>query len=131
MKSRINATLPMKIIGYMIHPENIESLTKIALSFNSELNFLNESSANETIGFLSGFKGFNKSDETRDDPPTDQCLIFSGFNSKNIDKILLILKKNKISIPLKCVVTQHNQSWRLCDLIKELKKEHEKMNNKH
>ena len=127
MKSRIQSTSPMKIIGYKIYPENIEPLTKIAMSFNSEISFLNENSANETIGFLAGFNGFNKSDEKCDAPPTDQCIIFSGFNSKNIDKILFKLKENNISISLKCVVTQHNQSWRLYDLIEELKSEHEKM----
>lgn len=127
MKSRIKKTGPKRIIGYMIYPENADLLKNVVFSLNAEMIFINESSANETIGFLAGFKGFDKSDEICCNPPAEQCLIMSGFDSKGIDKLILKLRENNISIPLKCVVTQHNQSWRLCSLINELKKEHDKM----
>lgn len=130
MKSRIKATSPMKIIGYMINQENLDILKKIALSFNAEINFINENSANETIGFLAGFRGFNKSHEKIDKAPEEQCLIFSGFDNKNIDKIIMKIKENNILIPLKCVVTRYNQSWKLHQLVNELKLEHEMIRKK-
>lgn len=58
----------------------------------------------------------------------DECLIISGFNNKSIDKLLYELRLNNITFPLKCIVTQHNQSWTLNNLIEELKKEHKQMN---
>jgi hypothetical protein len=128
MKSRIKATQPLIIIGYMISEKNIEGLTKTAEKMNANLKLCFFESACEQIGFLAGFSGFKKSNDICANAPNDECLIFSGFNSKDMDRLLSELKSQGIYIPLKCVVTQFNQSWKIHDLIEELKKEHEKMN---
>lgn len=129
MKSRVKITAPMKIICYKLELSYKETLESIASSLGAEINFIDESSSNEQIGFLVGFKGFEKSNEICSEPPKEQCVIFSGFSSQKMDMMLLKFKENKINIPLKCVVTPFNQSWKLNFLVEELKKENKVIND--
>lgn len=127
MKSRIKKESPL-LIGYMIKENKIEVLSKIAYAVKATLKLYSRESAGEKIGFLAGFTGFEKSGEIPQSINEDECLIISGFNNKSIDKLLYELRLNNITFPLKCIVTQHNQSWTLNNLIEELKKEHKQMN---
>ena len=127
MKSRIKKESPL-LIGYMIKENKIEVLSKIAYAVKATLKLYSRESAGEKIGFLAGFTGFEKSGKIPQSINEDECLIISGFNNKSIDKLLYELRFNNITFPLKCIVTQHNQSWTLNNLIEELKKEHKQMN---
>lgn len=127
MKSRIKKESTL-LIGYMINESKIETLSKIADSMKITLKLVGKESAGEKIGFLAGFNDFTKCDKIPENIIEDECLIMSGFSNKSMDKLLFEMKSNNINFPLKCIVTQYNQSWTLNDLIEELKKEHEKMN---
>lgn len=127
MKSRIKKESPL-LIGYMINEINIEKLSKIANSLKITLKLVGREFAGEKIGFLAGFNGFTKYDKITENIIEDECLIMSGLSNKSMDNLLLEMKSQNINIPLKCIVTQYNQSWTLNNLIEELKKEHEKMN---
>lgn len=127
MKSRINKESPL-LIGYMIKESKIETLTKIANSMKIPLKLCGRESAGEKIGFLVKFNGFEKSNKLPENINEDECLIMSGLNNKKMDKLLIEMKSNNISFPLKCIVTPYNQSWTLNSLIEELKKEYEQMN---
>ncbi len=129
MKSRIKKESPL-LIGYMINESNTELLTKLANSMKITLKFIGRESAGDKIGFLAGFNGFTKCDNVPKNIIEDECLIMSGFSNKSMDKLLLEMKSYKMNFPLKCIVTQYNQSWTLNNLIEELKKEHEKMKSK-
>ncbi|MGN1481467.1 DUF3783 domain-containing protein [Porcipelethomonas sp.] len=128
MKSRIRISANRLIIGYMIQECNLEGLKTTADILDAELKLCGKECSGEKVGFLAKFNGFKESNITVPEPPEDECLILSGFNSKDMDKLLAALKKNNVNIPLKCIVTQHNQSWELYKLIEELKKEHRQMN---
>lgn len=129
MKSRIKLPEKSLIIGYMISDDNIKNLKTIASLSGSEIKFTGMESAADKVGYLAGFSGFEKSDAVVENPPSDEVLILSGFNNKSMDRLLTLLRKYNTAIPLKCIVTQHNQSWELYKLIDELKKEHAQMKN--
>ena len=59
---------------------------------------------------------------------TDECLIFSGINGRSLDPILKKLREKEATVKLKAMVTAHNQSWNVGELIKELRREHIYMN---
>ena len=59
---------------------------------------------------------------------TDECLIFSGIDGRSLDPILKKLRENGATVKLKAMVTVHNQSWNVGELIKELRREHIYMN---
>ena len=75
----------------------------------------------------SGFKGFVRSEKEGEDI-MDECLIFSGIDGRSLDPILKKLREKEATVKLKAIVTAHNQSWNVGELIKELRREHIYMN---
>lgn len=59
--------------------------------------------------------------------PDGPVLVAAGFMPEQLDLLLAALRGQRISIPLKAVLTPHNQSWSLLALIEELQREHAAM----
>jgi len=62
-------------------------------------------------------------------PDDAEILIMRGFTRGDITTFLTDLKKKGLRIDLKCVETDTNKSWPLIKLYKEIKNEHEAMQN--
>ena len=99
----------------------------IAKSENAEAVFFDNEIMGQQVGYLCGFKGFERSEKEGEDI-TDECLIFSGINGRSLDPILKKLREKGAAVELKAIVTAHNQSWNVGELIKELRREHIYMN---
>ena len=122
MKSRIRSVIPKKIIGI-----NISSQKRDVISENAESEFFGSEVSAQQVGYLCGFKGFVRSEKEGEDI-TDECLIFSGIDGRSLDPILKKLREKGAAVELKAIVTAHNQSWNVGELIKELRREHLHMN---
>ena len=129
MKSRINPRISIhpKIIGYCIEERKKSILMTAALELDTDITFINGSSANEKVAYVAAINGYSKSEETVENPPECEVLIMSGLKSSVIDRLLRTLRNENASIDLKCTVTPFNQDWELYRLIEELKREHESM----
>lgn len=57
----------------------------------------------------------------------EDMLLFAQTTADMIDPALELLKKNRISIGLKAIVTPYNVGWTLSELYQELVKEAEKI----
>lgn len=81
------------------------------------------------IGYLLGLEGYEASDTPAEDCFfEDEMMIMAGFTSYDIDQVIRGFHKRRIKgIPLKAIVTPHNQEWTSYKLYGDLKKEHEKM----
>ena len=109
-----------------IQNDKLEGLKKIFESHGGKVITASCDDGAQKLGYLFGFGGFTASGEKRD--VTDELAVFSGIGGTELNMILRELRAAGISIPLKAVCTAYNQSWALCDLACELKKEHEMMN---
>lgn len=75
---------------------------------------------------------FPDSDEVRRDEETKQpdfseeMLVMCHVGSK-MNGLLAWLRKEKVNVPLKAVMTQTNQFWNSVELYHEIKREHEQM----
>lgn len=127
MRSRIRSVIPKKIIGININSQKRDIIKDIAKSENAEAVFFGNEIMEQQVGYLCGFKGFARS-EKEDEDITDECLIFSGINGRSLDPILKKLREKGAAVELKAIVTAHNQSWNVGELIKELRREHIYMN---
>lgn len=127
MRSRIRSVIPKKIIGININSQKRDIIEDIAKSENAEVIFFGSEVSEQQVGYLCGFKGFARSEKEGEDM-TDECLIFSGIDGRSLDPILKKLKENGAAVELKAIVTAHNQSWNVGELIKELRREHIYMN---
>ena len=128
MKSRIRGSASKKVLGLNISPENNPHLIKILDKFQIVYQPLENTMGEEQIGYLCGFKGFEKSSACFDVPLNDECLIFSGLSPKEMGLLLKDLRENKVAVKLKAIVTESNQRWTLKKLIEQLKWEYNVMN---
>ena len=126
MRSRIITTAPL-VLSYGLDSDQINKLDSAVGKLGITHKPLPHDSKDETIGYLCGFKGFDKSDSPSDQPLDKQCLVLSGIQRKQLDTLLKNMKTAGLFIPLKAMVTPSNQSWKLIDLVNELQKEHEFM----
>lgn len=126
MKSRIIPTIPETILSYNIG-EKAAKLEETANSLNMKIVAIPADKAGETVGFLAGYSGFS-SNET-EISAEGECVIFSGITSKRLDALLKAMRDGGLDIPLKAVVTQHNQNKSVEWLLSELAKEHKAINS--
>lgn len=120
MKSRIIPTIPETILSYNIG-EKAKKLEEAAASLNMKHVPIPTDKAGETVGFLAGYSGFTSNGT--ESSAEGECIIFSGITSKRLDVLLKAMRDRGIDIPLKAVVTQHNQSQSVEWLLEELSKE--------
>lgn len=123
MRSRIIPTIPETVLSYNISGKRLEILEKAVSDSGMKHYVIPTDKAGETIGFLAGYTGFSSNGTNIS--TDEECIIFSGISSKRLDVILKNMRKAELDIPLKAVVTSHNQSMSLDRLLSELKKEHE------
>ena len=109
-----------------IQNDKLESIKKIFESHGGKVITAFCDDGAQKLGYLFGFGGFTASGEKRD--VTDELAVLSGIGGTELNGILREFRAAGISIPLKAICTAYNQSWALCDLACELKKEHEMMN---
>lgn len=57
----------------------------------------------------------------------EEMIVIQMEDHRMLDKLLFQMRKEKVQIPLKAVVTVQNQNWTSEALYKEIKKEHETM----
>ena len=57
----------------------------------------------------------------------DEMLVLNHFTESQMNYMLAYLRKEKIQIPLKAVLTPTNRHWNSLELYAEIKKEHEQM----
>lgn len=126
MKSRIIPTLPETILSYNIG-EKAAKLEEAAGSLNMKHVPIPADKAGETVGFLAGYSGF--SSNGTEISAEGECIIFSGITSKRLDALLKAMRGRGLDIPLKAVVTQHNQNKSVEWLLSELAKEHKAINS--
>ena len=63
------------------------------------------------------------------DELAEEMLVFRGVYGKRLDLLLAQMRKNKVAVNLKAILTEHNVGWSGLQLYEELKKEHEQMHS--
>jgi len=66
-------------------------------------------------------------DVTDESGITEEMLVLKGIFGKRLDILLAAMRRMKVVIPLKAVVTETNAYWNSLQLYHEIKKEHEVM----
>lgn len=122
MKSRIIPTIPETVLSYKIG-EKSSALESAVSSLGIKHTPIPPNKAGETLGFLAGYAGF--SSNSSEVSAEGECVIFSGISSKRLDLLLKEMRRAGLDIPLKAVVTAHNQNQSVEWLLRELAKEHE------
>ena len=84
----------------------------------------------QQVGFLAGLADYTERTlSLLELPPRieEEMLILNGFAGKKLDALLSARREEKLTVPLKAVVTEHNVSWTLAALYAEIVEERSEM----
>lgn len=127
MKARVQRPKPL-LLFYSTNEEKISRISNLCERFGFSFRGVAHEEANQTVGFLAGLNGFPESSENVENPPENECMVFSSVERESLDRFLTEMRNSEVRVTLKAMITPHNQKWKLCDLIAELIKEHNQMN---
>lgn len=85
---------------------------------------IDKAQLNDTVGYIAYPEEFENNPDTGDIPEfSEEFMLICGLNSKALDTVLNLMRKNKQSIALKAMLTETNQNWSLKKLINEINAE--------
>lgn len=109
--------------------QRLSNLKCVLLPFHIRLKEINKEDYLQPLGYLAGVKEMASIESIYSGQELeDEMIIFANISSNNLDKILLTLRKNKLIIPYKAVLTATNQNWTTIECFNEIKREHETLN---
>lgn len=121
----------MKLIYFDAgNPQKKKELEQLAKSAGYDFVPITAMQTGQKIGYLAGGSGYRETPlPVLALPPRigEDMLLFAQTTADMIDPALELLKKNRISIGLKAIVTPYNVGWTLSELYQELVKEREKI----
>ena len=104
------------------------------------VKYVEKEEYSKTIGVLTGLKEevaeeasreeTSGTDNEKNEEITDfeeEMLVMLLADNRILDKLLFQMKKEKVQVPLKAIVTAKNQNWTSTALYSEIKREHESM----
>lgn len=104
------------------------------------VKYVEKEEYSKTIGVLTGLKEevaeeasreeTSGTDNEKNEEITDfeeEMLVILLADNRILDKLLFQMKKEKVQVPLKAIVTAKNQNWTSTALYREIKREHESM----
>ena len=81
----------------------------------------------QPVGYLCDLEGFSPVEETVEGGFSDEMLVLCGLSGPQLDALLSSLRRSRVVVALKAVVTENNAAWSSLQLHDELRQEHEAM----
>lgn len=125
MKSIIKTKFEKMLLTVNISEDKNAKLRDIMKVHGGDIKPVGADCGGQQLGYLLGFAGFAHSDSKQE--VTQECIIFSGVDGKELNAILKQMRENDAAVELKAVCTAYNQRWTLAQLADELEKEHKAM----
>ncbi len=106
------------------------NLKRTLLPFNVRLKDIKKEDYLKPIGYLAGVKEITFNENICNGQELEsEMIIFANISNNKLNQIIDSLRKNKLIIPYKAVLTATNQYWTAIECFKEIKKEHEQLNS--
>ena len=83
----------------------------------------------QTVGALAGLVEADPDTGEKPESFTDEMLVMNGLAGGAFQQFLNQLRRQKASVTLKAVVTEHNAKWNCSELHRAIASEHEAMKN--
>ncbi len=81
----------------------------------------------QPIGLFAGISGLSKQEPNAGESIDSEMMVLCGLTERRLDRALQALKRRKMFIPYKAVLTAANQSWSAIRLYNELFKERQQI----
>ena len=81
----------------------------------------------QVLGYLADIPGFQAIEGEATQTFDDEMLVMAGFTGTDVNALLMALKKHKLRIDLKAVMTMTNSLWDCVKIHDAVKADHEEM----
>ena len=119
------------VLLYRLTPDSAKgkAVRTVITGLGMTLKTITQDQLLQTLGYMAELPGFAAELNQYDGPELlDEILIMRDLSDDRLHLLLTALKDAQVgAIALKAVVTEHNQSWTLLELIREIRHEHEMM----
>ena len=122
MKAKI---APRKEIVLLYQSEKIEGSDRLfALLTQMQIPYkeVAASELGQTTGTLAGYRSDPQEEAVQ---PQTPAMAMGGLAGKRLDQLLNAMRQQQIDLPVKMVITQHNERWPFGTLIEEVGREHQ------
>ena len=125
MKAKIT---PRKEMVLLYRPEQAdaqEKLPQLLEEMGIEYRLVAQEELSMWTGELAGYLHHTPEQAEREDyPQLTAAMAMGGLNSRRLDQLLKGVTAQGISLPIKMVITPHNERWEFGQLIQEVSQEH-------
>lgn len=124
--------MKQKVLFYNISDNKIDKLAKVLMPMGISKYKVTEDDLNKSVCHIASPNEYLNAEhnDINIENIDAEILIFCGMNNNSINKILDILKRRKLNVSIKAMMTETNMHWSFAELISEIYSEHKMMNKR-
>ncbi|MCI5893321.1 MAG: DUF3783 domain-containing protein [Clostridiales bacterium] len=120
------------ILFYKVNPSKVSALRPILSMMGIGIKCVEDYQLSCAVGALAYPDLFESEcgandNEIKHDGFNEEFMLLCGVDSVSLDKVLNFMKKKKISVSLKAMLTETNKEWSMSKLISEIKSERDEI----
>lgn len=112
-----------KILAFHLSDTELRELKRCTGALNMRVEVIAPEDYLQTLGSLAKNRKNALTAAYTGELPQESLLVFCDFTEKRMDKLLLSLRKNRLLIDYKAVLTPTNSQWNVLRLLLELRAE--------
>ena len=124
MKARITPKKEIILLYHLDRVKNADRLVAMLKMQGLEYKEVSEEELCFTTGELAGYQAKKEHEAYEGKIPETSAMAMGGLSSKKLDAILTGMRKEQVELPVKMVITPHNESWEFGYLIGQVEEEH-------
>lgn len=120
-----------QVLLYNIRGEKLTKIRFLLLKLGVAPRIVQPEDYGKPLGQLLGREGFSSPAEDAPEDPAvpHEMLVMADLNPRQFNELLTGLRRSRIPVALKAVVTEHNIRWSSARLCREIAAEHAAMRN--
>lgn len=120
-----------KIIFLNVSESKINKMRPVLGLMGIAAEIIDSGHLGDNVGYIAYPERYeNTAAETVSEDFGEEFMLLCGFDQKSLDAVLNFMRKNKMNVSLKAMLTDTNKNWTLGRLIKEISAERQMLMRK-
>lgn len=120
-----------KIIFLNVSESKINKMRPVLGLMGIATEIIDSGRLGDNVGYIAYPEQYeNAAAETVSEDFGEEFMLLCGFDQKSLDAVLNFMRKNKMNVSLKAMLTDTNKNWTLGRLIKEISAERQMLMRK-
>lgn len=111
------------ILLYGLDPKKQTEMIKVARIAGAAVKTVETKDLSQSVAHLAGVMGAVASPKEYEGEPKRECVVLCGLTSKRFHAVIDGMRKHKVFVDLRGVMTQQNMTWPLEKMIDEMSEE--------